>query len=51
VVHMFMSCDLNIQLVFLSDVFDKLNTLNNLLHGGDNILRLGDKLKLFIRKV
>uniref|UniRef100_K7FSU2 HAT C-terminal dimerisation domain-containing protein n=1 Tax=Pelodiscus sinensis TaxID=13735 RepID=K7FSU2_PELSI len=44
-VHMFIDCDFNMQLAYLSDIFNKLNTLNTAMQG------VYDKLKAFIRKV
>jgi hypothetical protein len=39
------------QLAYLSEIFNKMNTLNTLLQGGNNnIVELHDKLKMFVRK-
>jgi hypothetical protein len=43
--HMFSDCDFNMQLAYLRDIFNKMNTINTSLQGGNNnILELYYKL-------
>jgi hypothetical protein len=46
---MFSDCDFSVQLAYLSDIFSKLNTLNNLQGGDNDILELCDKLTAFVK--